>query len=187
MTDLTFNGTEVTSVDFNGTDCNNVYFNGVKVWSKGSNLIAGSFVSVIVLGSGFPNLFFYYTGFSITYSSAVPQTFAAGSLTPNPTPNLVQTGAAANTIYTLASYKSGSSSSSSVAYQLRVQGWKSAETVTLNAVSITGVFETGGQRTITLNFGTRTTDANDIATWTISGMSSDDGLVSGNSYLVSAG
>ena len=189
MTDLTFNGTEVTSVDFNGTDCNNVYFNGVKVWTKGSILVAGAFTGIFTLPITQPpeQIPVTYTGFSIAYPvfPPYPSLQAIGSLTPSLISNLVATGFPATATYTLATEKF--QSGSVLSYVLSATGWKSAETVTLNPVSITGVFAVGGSRTIVLNFGNRTTDLSDVATWRLGGMSTDDEMVTGNSYLVSAG
>ena len=190
MTDLTFNGTEVGSVNFNSTDCDNVFFNGVKVWTKSANLVAGRFFESIYFGpgSGLPNdrINFTYVGFSGEYSGSTPPLHAVGSLAPNPIPNLVQTGFPATNVISLLTERA--ESSNIISFKLVVHGWKSSETVVLNPVSVTGVFEGGGAaRTIVLNFGARTTDAADIATWTLNGLSPDDQMVLGNSYIVSAG
>ena len=188
MTDLTFNGTEVESVNFNGTDCNNVYFNGVKVWTKSSNLVAGRFFESIYIGGQPPLDFlnFTYVGYSGEHSGSTPPLQAVGTLEPRPIPNLVQTGVPATNVISLLTERI--QLSSTISFKLIAHGWDAAETVVLNPVSVTGVFEGGGAaRTIVLNFGARTTDAADIATWALGGFSSDDQMVLGNSYIVSAG
>ena len=189
MTILAMNGTEIDSVNFNGTDCDNVYFNGVKVWTRGAVLVAGAFTGVFIIPITQPpeQIPVTYTGFSIAYPAfpPYPSLQAIGSLTPSLISNLVATGSPPTATYTLATerFQSGST----LSYMLSATGWASAETVTLNPVSITGVFAVGGSRTIVLNFGSRTTDLSGVATWRLGGMSSDDEMVTGNSYIVSAG
>ena len=74
--------------------------------------------------------------------------------------------------------------SSTISYKLIVRGGDVGAAVVL----ITGVFSGGGgERTIELNIDAQATGDDLTASWTVGGFSSDDQMVLGNSYLVSAG
>ena len=179
MTDFTVNGTEVDSVNFNGTDCDNVYFNGVKVWTKGAILVAGRFFEQIFIPPDI-DINFTYVGFSQEYSVPIPPLHAAGTLTPNPLPGFPQVSSPANLVYSLLTEQV--LFSANISYKLIVRGGDVGAAV----VSITGVFSGGGsERTIELNIDAQATGDDLTASWTITGFSSDDQMVLGNSYLVS--